>query len=443
MHLLFFPSFPPGNLLLRSNGAPGACKGGRVKAEKSRIALAALVLVLGSMAAPATQAKPLRDSNQQPIPATFFGLTVQKFATVRPALEYGTTRSWDGQGLAWAQMNPAPGKYNFAALDNFIAINQARGIQMIYTFGRTPRWASSKPDAPGAYAPGQCGPPTKMAAWDNYVRAIVTHAAGRIQYWELWNEPNDQDFYCGSIPEMVGMAGHAAKIIKSIDPAARILSPAVTGGSGPAWLRSFLAENGKVSADIIAFHGYASARPEDILKVVARYRAVMKEDGVAAKPLWDTEANWGGAGLKGVPGSAGQAAFVAEYYLLQWSAGVRRFIWYAYDGKPQWGQLWNPITGISAGGRAYAQVRRWMAGARMTVPCALNSDKVWVCPLSRSGGRSAEAVWSSGGDIRLRVPSKFKKVAELTGATHGIQHRQVTVTAEPVLLYSSGFIREQ
>lgn len=365
---------------------------------------------------------------------------MQKFASVQPILDYGTTRSWDGAGLAWSQMNPSPGKYDFSALDKFIAVNQARHIEMIYTFGRTPRWASSKPNAPTPYGPGQCAPPRDIRVWDAYVRTIATHAAGRIRYWELWNEPNDPEYYCGSVPQIIQLAQHAAKIIRSIDPSARILSPAVVNTGGPTWLSMFLRQGGNASVDIIAFHGYASAKPEDILKIVPRYRAVMREDGAGAKPLWDTESSWGGAGPEGIPDSAGQAAFVAESYLLHWSAGVARFVWFIYDGDPRWGQLWSPTKGASAAAVAYEQTYQWMAGATMTAPCSSDPRGVWTCKLSRPNGSSAEVLWTSTGSINLTLPSRLSQCADLEGATRPIEKHQLTVTAQPALVYSSGFL---
>ena len=56
-------------------------------------------------------------------------------------------------------------------------------------------------------------PPSSMSYWDNYVTAIATHAAGRIKYWELWNEPNEAT-YCGDMPTIITMAQHAYQIIK-------------------------------------------------------------------------------------------------------------------------------------------------------------------------------------------------------------------------------------
>ncbi len=90
------------------------------------------------------------------VPAAFFGLTVLDFGKLSPTVRFGTTRSWDADDLDWADANPAAGAYNFASLDNFIARNQARGAEMIYTFGRTPRWASSQPNAPGPYGTTRC-----------------------------------------------------------------------------------------------------------------------------------------------------------------------------------------------------------------------------------------------------------------------------------------------
>src|ERR1035441_10623252 len=128
----------------------------------------------------------------------FFGMSVNDFANVKPLVAFGTTRSWDGSPeLDWADANPAAGQFNFTPLNRFIAINQARGAEMIYTFGRTPQWASTQPNAPGPYGPGQCAAPS-LPAWDQYVTAMVTNAAGRIPYWALWNEPNEAGFYTRS-----------------------------------------------------------------------------------------------------------------------------------------------------------------------------------------------------------------------------------------------------
>jgi hypothetical protein len=355
-----------------------------------------------------------------------------------PSMLFGTTRSWDAwPDLDWSDANPSRGTYNFTYLDKFIAINQARGAEMIYTLGRTPRWASSKPDAVSSYGPGECAPPADMSDYADYLSAIVTHAAGRIKYWELWNEPQSVGSYCGDMSTMVTMARYASQIIKGIDPTALILSPGVTGGPGPAWLSSFLSEGGAAYVDVIAFHGYWSAEVEDVVNVISSYRAVMAAQGVTQLPLWDTEASWGGFGNLGTPSSAHQVGFVAKYYLLHWSMGVPRFVWYAYDGGPIWGGLWNAATGESPAAKSYGETYRWLVGATLTSPCSADyKSGIWTCALYRRGGYLAEAVWISNTTATYTLPAwpHYTEYLDLTGTVHAITGPTVTVGDQPVLL---------
>jgi hypothetical protein len=371
-----------------------------------------------------------------PLTASMFGMTVLNYSTLTPTVPFATTRTWDAySNLDWAEVNSAAGKYNFYWVDQFVALNQARGASVIYTFGRTPQWASSKPTAPGPYGPGQCAPPTNLANWDAYVTAIVTHVAGKIKFWELWNEPDDPNFYCGDIPTMITMAQHARTIIKGIDPTATVLSPAVTGGPGPSWLTTFLAGGGAASVDVIAFHGYWSPKAEDVLPVIANYKTVMAANGAGSKPMWDTEASWAGFGNNGTPSSEQQVGFVAKSYLLQWSAGVSRFVWYAYDGGPIWGGMWTSTGGASPAATAYTQTYDWMVGASLTTPCALGSNRIYTCGLSRTGGYQAEAVWLTGTTTTsMAVSSIYTEYRDLGGAVHPVVNGSVTVGDEPILL---------
>jgi hypothetical protein len=370
-----------------------------------------------------------------PIPASFFGLTVLNFGGVSPAVKFGTTRSWDAYpSLDWSDANLSGGTYNFADLDNFIAVNQARGSEIIYTLGRTPQWASSQPYVTGAYGPGQCAPPADLRAWDDYIRAIVTHAAGRIKYWELWDEANDPNFYCGDIPTMVTLAQHANQIIKEIAPSALILSPSVSGGPGPEWLSSFLTDGGGTYVDVIAFHGYWSANAEVVVNVIESYKNAMTANGAGGMPLWDTESSWAGFGDIGTPSSGQQVGFIAKDYLLHWSQGVSRFVWYAYDGGPIWGGLWSSSTGASAAASAYNETYRWMVGASLTAPCSANQSKVWTCTFSRGGGYTAQAIWISNSTTTVIVPTRYVEYRDLAGVVHKIVNHRVTVGDKPLLL---------
>jgi hypothetical protein len=371
------------------------------------------------------------------IPANYFGLTVLSVTDPAPKVPYGTTRSWDvtWPSVDWADSNPAPGVYAWAGVDAWLAVNAGKGIDLIYTLGRTPLWASSNPTAPGTYGPGQCAPPTNIADWDNYVTALAQHAAGRIKYWELWNEPNYAVTYCGDIPTMVTMAQHASTIIKSIDPTAVILSPAAVAEAGATWLQTFLTDGGAPYVDVIAFHGYSGASAESMVQTIGYFRNAMEAGGVAKLPMWDTEASWGDVNnVPAITDPASQAAFVAKSYLLQWSQGISRFVWYGWDAAEMWGQLWTSAGGMNQAATAYQQTYNWMVGATLTSPCTADSAGDWYCTFSRSGGAVSEAAWNSTKNNTVTVPAQYTQYLDLQGGVHPIVNHTVTLGNSPILL---------
>ena len=367
------------------------------------------------------------------IPASYFGLTVLNFEKLTPDISYGLTRTWDSYpNLDWADVNPAPGVYNFSDIDKFLRMNAGR--QIIYTLGRTPRWASSDPDIYHNYGPGQCAAPARLEYLDQYLTALAQHVRGRIRYWELGNEVNDPRFYCSGVEAMVLMAKHTRAVLAAVDPQAQILSPSVTGDSGPAWLGRFLAAGGGSYVDAIAFHGYWDTSGGSILPLIARYRKVLDTYGAAEKPLWDTEGSWADFGIHPLQGSAPRAAFLAEYYLLQWSAGVKAFVWFAYDGGETWGGLWDARSGEHEDAQAYAQIYRWMVGATMTKPCRRAASGVWTCSFERPSHEQSCVVWSESAPVRFAPGAGTTAIFDLQGQRKPFHAGAMIVVAGPVLI---------
>jgi hypothetical protein len=368
--------------------------------------------------------------DQGVIPQSLFGMTVLDFENTNAPLRYGTTRTWDSfPMLDWADINSAPGVYDFQHLDTFLKMNQERNVEVIYTFGRTPLWASSQPGTPTPYGPGQCAPPTDLQNWDNYVTAIAVHAGTRIAYWELWNEPQDPEYYCGDVRTLLTMAQHAYRIIKSVNPAALIITPSASAAGGPAWLATYLSQGGGNYADIMSFHGYCNSEAESINSVVAQYRNVISAHGQGNKPLWDTEADWAGDPDDVLEGDTNRAAFIAKYYLLQWSGGVSRFVWYAYDGG-----TWGGLSGADPDVTAYNTVQQWMEGASMPSACIHDPGNTWTCPLTRSGGYQGLVLWNSSKTLSYKVPVQYSDFRDLTGNVGSLSGGRVQVGESPVLI---------
>ena len=363
---------------------------------------------------------------QGAVPATYFGLTVQDFRAVAPVVLFGTVRTWDAfdggwnhaPGLDWAHIETARGKYDFAAVDRYLDWAEKHHAEVIYTFGRTPGWASAMPDRMSADGVGECGAPANMADWDDFVHALATHVHGRVSAWELWNEPNDPASYCGDVATMVHMAKDARRILKSVDARARVLSPGVVSDGGPAWLAAFLEQGGRETVDAIAFHGYWSGVAEDLLPLVARYKELAR-----GKPLWDTEASWAGrnGGRGGLTDLDEQAAFLAKYELLHWSLGVERFVWYAYDGQEIWGRLWSRDKDqLLQDGHAYEETYDWMVGRTLVEPCHADEDGTWRCRFHLPRGQEGMALWNSTREVMVDG-SQFRRIRFLDGLSRTIQ----------------------
>jgi hypothetical protein len=385
------------------------------------------------------------------IPSTFFGLHIINSDTPWPTIGFGTERLWD-TGTVWSQLEPSQGVFNWANLDQRIALADQKNVRLIYTFGGTPSWASSNPNISFCaalnadpknccnYGTGQCAPPSNINDWDEFVRQIVTHANGKIKFWEIWNEPNLPQFYTGILSELLAMAQHAYRIIKSIDPGAQILNPPPTLSTQGEWLSQYFQIGGDAVSDIVSIHLYPMSAPDGGVPIqpIDQVKAVMKRFNQDKKQLWVSEGGWGENSY--LPNADAQAAFLAQFYLLQWSHGVSRFNWYAYDysvyGSP-YGTLWN--TNLNEAGIAYGEVYKWMVGATLSSPCSHKATGVWSCDFVRPGGYEGQAMWyippvsSPATLINITVPQKFVSYRNLLGQKLPIAG-PVSLGGMPILL---------
>jgi hypothetical protein len=388
-------------------------------------------------------AHPMLVPISEAIPKSYFNLTMYNYrnATPWPSIQFASLRTM-GLPVSWANIHQDRTTFIWSSLDALINLAESHGVELVYTLGQTPRWASASPDnATSPYGPGQCAPPAKMEYWDEFLRAIVTHTGGKIKFWENWNEPQSPDsvFYCGDITTMVELQRRAYEIIKSIDPSAKVLTPSPVGGYGPSWMSRFLAAGGGKYADIMAFHGYLALHDdaESILSTITKFKAVFAEHGQETKPVWDTEAGWGENISLSDPDL--QASFLAKFYLLHWSAGVERFYWYAYD-EANWGTLWDPKRGLHKAGIAYREVHQWLQGATMIAPCALD-QALWTCTLVRDNGYRALVLWSAAKAsvpaTSVSVPNDFRQYRDLEGALQRVVDGKVPLSNKPILVETS------
>ena len=172
---------------------------------------------------------------------------------------------------------------------------RARGLKVLVTAWRVPSWANG---GAGVYAP-----PTDPADFGRFCGWLATHFKGRVEAYEIWNEPNLSSFYTGTVEQYVGMLKAAYPAIKAADPAAQVVlgAPAYNDTN---WLGAVYGAGAQGSFDVMGTHPYLA--PSDLppetpdtkgtniwlLTHVTAVHNMMVAYGDGAKPIWFTEFGW-------------------------------------------------------------------------------------------------------------------------------------------------------
>lgn len=403
--------------------------------------------------------------NATAVPLTYFGMHIHRIdvpqpwvpygdkITPWPSVKFGSWRLWDA-AVAWINLEPARGKWNFKTLDKSVALAEREGIDLVLAFGLTPRWASARPDEPSAYRTGSAAEPRDIEDWRTYVSTVARRYKGRIKKYELWNEVNVKGFYSGSQEKLVELARVAYQTLKEIDPGIVFVSPSVVGKDNYPWLDEYLNKGGAQYLDVVGYHFYASkASPETMLPTIRQVQGIMRKHGLGNKPLWNTETGWWIKNKKDMPpvmpvigvrtgwrklDDELAPAYVARSYFLSWPAGVSRLYWYAWDNTDM-GFIQPDSHELKPAAVAYDTVVSWLTGG-MLKQCG-QEGVVWTCQLVRADGKSATAIWTENDteqNWNIPVGWNIASVERLDGSAFKPNGRSIRIGAAPVLLIESG-----
>ncbi len=229
------------------------------------------------------------------------GVNIHAF---RPALVRGANVSWVRINIPWRDVNPLPGRWEWSTTDTLVKRARSRGLKVLAVLSAAPEWAGSNRNG--------TRPPAQIEIWEGFVAEVAKRYAGRIQAYEIWNEPNLEDDGPGvgwaadlwASPRYVDYLRAAALRIRAFAPGTLVVGPVTSSEpnsrtvavfrqleevvfpDGPAW--SFL--------DVISFHGNARddqptagvlEQIEDQLTILAG-----RNPSSAGKPVWLTELGW-------------------------------------------------------------------------------------------------------------------------------------------------------
>lgn len=386
------------------------------------IALTATAALGVAMVAPAAQAAPADPAG--------FGLHVLADPAKNPvpATPYGAVRIWD-IGVTWGKVQMTSKKYWWTGLDQAINNARAQGVKPLYVLGSTPKWVAGSCKK-GSYPNKGAACVPNMGDWKAWVTAVAKRYKGKGVAYQIWNEANLSTMWSGSPQQLADLTKAAKQIIRKYDSTATVVSASTTvrltasyDKFFPAYLKALKQDGWPV--DVYAVHLYpdGTGTPATRADYIATVQADLAKAGAPARPLWDTEVNYGFAGPGSVPGvnidGDTAAAYVSQTYLDDLRLGVARAYWYSYTLTP-YSRGGVQLMAGTAGTTGYATTYGWVAGG--DVNCTTGA--VNTCTVSKNG-TTATIAWASTGSGSFTVPAGATKQVTASNVTSAVAGGQV------------------
>lgn len=203
--------------------------------------------------------------------------------------------------VSWRMLEPERSgtfdEYGLEVVDNAIQMAADRNLRPLVTLWMAPEWANGSGD--------ERVPPTSaagLAGLEDVASRLAIRYRGVVDAWEVWNEPNDDDFMTGADPEQYAdLLSAAYHGFKEGDPNSTV----VFGGTSyidVEWIRRALAAGAAGHFDVMGVHPYL--RPSDAppglpddgspwrLHRLPALVTAMAAFGDGGKPIWFTEFGW-------------------------------------------------------------------------------------------------------------------------------------------------------
>ncbi|MCX7668768.1 MAG: hypothetical protein N2439_01680, partial [Anaerolineae bacterium] len=227
--------------------------------------------------------------------------------------------------IAWDEVEPTPGRFDWRVPDRLFALLRSHpDLKPLIVLNGSPAWARRPGNADNPLAP-----PQERKDFGAFAAAVARRYAAVADAYQIWHEPNIAPHW-GQGPiapeDYLGLLREAALQIRAADPGAQIILAALApnteaGGanmSDVAFLDALYRAGGRPWFDAVAAQPYgfsvspeAPASPAELNFARARLlRAVMVRYGDSHKRIWATAFGWNAlpAGWSGRPSPWGQVS---------------------------------------------------------------------------------------------------------------------------------------
>ncbi|HET7377619.1 MAG TPA: beta-galactosidase, partial [Anaerolineae bacterium] len=208
--------------------------------------------------------------------------------------------TWIRQTFPWSQIESTPGQFDWSKWDSIV--NAAQGLHIIAVLDTSPSWANST---------SNLYPPTSLSDFANFAGAFAQRYGDRIDYYQIWDEPNLGNRWNGAINpvQYAELLRQTRDAIKQVDPTSSIilagLAPTIeTGPTNVAdwlYLRRLYEAGAGGLFDIASGKPYGfDAAPDDHIidpnvlnfQHIVLMREEMAAHGDSAKPIWASHFGW-------------------------------------------------------------------------------------------------------------------------------------------------------
>ena len=187
--------------------------------------------------------------------------------------------------FTWNAIEKAPGQYDWRFYDRLVDMARQDRIEILPYVAYTPEWAAVGKANFWQY------PPRDPARYAEFMYQAVRHYRGRIRTWEVWNEPDNREYWQGSVEQFAALVKLATPRMRQADPAVVIVLGGMSHGPSEFFRSLLLDYDIGRWVDVVAMHGYPESWGEDRAETVyqdwiSQMANLIRQSGI---DLWANE----------------------------------------------------------------------------------------------------------------------------------------------------------
>jgi len=196
--------------------------------------------------------------------------------------------------FSWSVVEPSIGKWRFP--DRQVEDTRKHGQEILGVLGwhkefkRCPAWGEFTESSGGSWR-SKRPIPKNLNGWEKYVFKTVEHFKGKVDFWEVINEPNGWM----SADEYLPLLKRAYKAAKQANPNCTVVGICTTADQGInpfAFAKEVIEKGGLNYCDVVSYHPYSRA-PEDVIEWTQSLKKMIGQYSNGRDiPLWNTESGW-------------------------------------------------------------------------------------------------------------------------------------------------------